>query len=251
MRRLRLVVVGVLLAALAGCAPSDPPPPPLHGDLTIFASTSLTDAFTSIERGFETTYPSLRITLTFGPDTELAKLTAAGPPPDVLVLEGPGPLAQAGPVGTPVRFARNQLVLVVPAANPKSIGRLPDIGRPDVRVALCQASEPCGGITTAVLLAAGVPAPEAALRVGDVRAALASVTKGDADAALVYRSDARAAGDAVATVEFAESRTDLAQYQAVTPAGATNPAAADAFLTYLTNQSTVDAFTGSGFLPPV
>jgi molybdate transport system substrate-binding protein len=247
---LRRVVVGVLLAALTGCTPTDRVPP-LAGTLTVFASTSLTEAFSSIERGFETSYPSLNVEVTFAADTELARRTAAGPAPDVLVVEGPGPLGQAGAVGAPVRFARNQLVLAIAADNPKALGRLADIGRPDVRVVLCVETEPCGGVTAAVLAAAGVPAPGSALRVDNVRSALADLTRGEVDAALVYRSDARQAGDdKVATVEFPESGASLAEYQAVTPAGATNPAAAAAFLAYLANQSTVDAFTGVGFLPP-
>jgi molybdate transport system substrate-binding protein len=249
----RLLLVGVLLAALTGsstgCTPTDRVPP-LAGSLTIYASVSLIDAFGSIEHGFETVYPSLNVTATFDADTELARRAAGGPAPDVLVLEGPGPVGLAGAAGAPVRFARNQLVLVVPADNPKGIGRLADIGRPDVLVALCQQAEPCGEVTTAVLAAAEVPAPGSAVRVGDVRSALADLTTGKVDAALVYRSDARSAGDQVTTIEFPESRAAVAEYQAVMPAGATNPAAAAAFLTYLANQSTVDAFTGAGFLPP-
>src|SRR5258705_14009664 len=155
---------------MTGCAPTGPVPP-LAGTLTIFASTSLTEAFTSIERGFETSYPSLNVELTFAADTELAHRAAAGSAPDVLVVEGPAPLTQAGTVGAPVRFTRNQLVLAIAAGNPKALGRLADIDRPDVQVALCVETEPCGAVTAAVLTAAGVPAPGSALRVTDVRSA--------------------------------------------------------------------------------
>jgi molybdate transport system substrate-binding protein len=173
--------------------------------------------------------------VTFAPDSELAQRTAAGPAPDVLAVEGPAPLAAAGSLGPPVHFAGNQLVLAVPDANPKGVVRLTDINRSDVRVALCTDTEPCGTVTAAVLTAAGVAPPATALRVPDVRSALTALSDGTVDAALVYRSDARLAGDAVTTVEFPESRAALADHQAAVPAAATNPRAAAAFLAYLTS----------------
>jgi molybdate transport system substrate-binding protein len=87
--------------------------------------------------------------------------------------------------------------------------------------------------------------------VDDVRAALSALTGGSVDAALVYRSDARQGEeDRVATVELPEAAGTPAVYQALTPKDAKNPTAADAFITYLTQPSTVEAFTGLGFLPP-
>jgi molybdate transport system substrate-binding protein len=153
-------------------------------------------------------------------------------------------------MGPPAHFARNQLVLAVPPTNPKGMLRLADLNRPDIRVALCAETEPCGTVTAAVLTAAAVPPPATATRVSDVRSALKALTDGTVDAALVYRSDARLAGDAVATLEFPESRAALADYQAAIPTSAANPQAAAAFLTYLTSPATTDAFTNSGFQPP-
>jgi molybdate transport system substrate-binding protein len=242
-------MVAVLLVALAGCGGGDRAPR-LAGALRLFASTSLTEAFTSMKRGFETAYPALRIEVTFAPDSELAQRTAAGPAPDVLAVEGPAPLAAAGPMGPPAHFARNQLVLAVPPTNPKGVLRLADLNRPDIRVALCAETEPCGTVTAAVLTAAAVPPPATATRVSDVRSALKALTDGTVDAALVYRSDARLAGDAVATLEFPESRAALADYQAAIPTSAANPQAAAAFLAYLTSPTTTDAFTNSGYQPP-
>jgi molybdate transport system substrate-binding protein len=243
----RVLACLTVLLALAACAPEREPP--LSGGLTIFASTSLTEALTSMEQGFETTYPGVRVDIVFGSDSELARRSAQGPAPDLLVLEGPAPLAAAGPTGPPVLFARNQFVLAVAADNPKGIVRLDDLDRPDVRVALCAGTEPCGTVAASVLAAAGVTVPATASQVGDVRSALAEVTAGTADVALVYRSDARLAGDTVATIEFPESRTALAEYQAAVPTAAANPQAAAAFLAYLTAPATTDALVTAGFRP--
>jgi len=243
-------VLTVLLVALTGCGGGDRAPG-LSGTLRLFASTSLTEAFTSMAHGFETSYPAVKVEVTFAPDSELAQRTAAGPAPDVLAVEGPAPLAAAGSLGPPVHFAANQLVLAVPNANPKGVVRLTDINRPDVRVALCTDTEPCGTVTAAVLTAAGVAPPATALRVPDVRSALTALSDGTVDAALVYRSDARLAGDAVTTVEFPESRAALADHQAAVPAAATNPRAAAAFLAYLTSPPVLDALVNSGYQPPL
>jgi molybdate transport system substrate-binding protein len=146
--------------------------------------------------------------------------------------------------------ARGQLVLAVPAANPKALRGLVDLARPDVRLALCRKSEPCGTVAAAVLDEAHIPVPAGAATEPDVRAALALVTGGSADAALVYRSDATLAGDAVATLELAESQAAMADFVAAVPAKATNPVAADAFLAYLAAPSTLDGLTRAGFRPP-
>jgi molybdate transport system substrate-binding protein len=238
----------MLVATLSGCAGPEPPPL-LSGTLTLFASTSLTEAITSMANGFETAYPMVDVELSFAADSELARRSAAGPAPDLLVVEGPAPLAGAGPTGPAVVFARNQLVLAVAANNPKGVLRLADLNRADIRVALCADTEPCGTVATSVLAAGHVPLPANAAKVADVRSALTQVRDGTADAALVYRSDARLAGDTVATIEFPESRAALAEYQAAIPTAASNPRAAEAFQAYLASPTTLDALTNGGFQP--
>jgi ABC-type molybdate transport system substrate-binding protein len=129
----RLGLIMVLLLGGAACT-DEGRPPEMSGTLTIYASTSLTEVFTSMANGFSTTYPAVRVNLTFGPDSDLAQRAAAGPAPDLIALEGPASMAAAGPTGTPVRFARNQLVLAIPADNPEGPAR-PDRPQPLRRTA--------------------------------------------------------------------------------------------------------------------
>lgn len=244
-----LPIVVCLLLALAGCAEPGRGPA-IKGPLTIFASTSLTEVMQSLSTGFETSYPQVKVAVTLASDSELARRSAAGPAPDLIAAEGTAPLAAAGPTGPVVHFASNQLVIVAAADNPKGLFGLADLVRPDVRLALCAGTEPCGTAAATVLASAQLAVPATATRVGDVRAALAKVADGTADAALVYRSDARLAGGDLATIEFPESRTALVQYQAAVPTGAANPAAGNAFLDYLAAPGTLDAITNGGFQPP-
>ncbi len=244
--------LGLIMALLlggAGCT-GDSRQPGMGATLTVFASTSLTEVFTSMANGYSTAYPAVRVNLTFGPDSDLARRSAAGPAPDLIALEGQAPIAAAGPTSPPVLFARNQLVLAIPAENPKGVRALADLNRPDIRLALCAESEPCGTVAAAALAEAQVPVPATAIHVTDVRAAMAQLRDGHVDVALVYRSDARLAGDPVATLEFAQSQAALAELYAAIPSAAQNPLAANAFLAYLTSPSTLDGLTHAGFRPP-
>jgi len=220
------------------------------GTLTIYASTSLTEVFTSMANGFSTAYPAVRVNLTFGPDSDLARHAAAGPAPDLIALEGHASIAAAGPTATPVLFARDQIVMAIPADNPKGLRGLADLNRPDVRLAVCSESEPCGTVAATALAEAQVPVPATAIRATDVRAAMAQLRDGHVDVALVYRSDARLAGDTVATLEFGQSPAAQAELLAAIPTGAQNPVAANAFLAYLISPSTLDGLTNAGFRPP-
>jgi molybdate transport system substrate-binding protein len=199
---------------------------------------------------FSTSYPAVRVDVSFAADSEIARRIAAGPAPDLVAVEAPGPLAAIGPTGSPLHFARGQLVLAVQADNPKALRGLTDVNRPDVRLALCVPSEPCGTVAAAVLDAAHVPVPVGATTTSDVRAALGHVTDGTADAALVYRSDARLAGGAVATLELPESTAAMADFVAAVPTNAPNSQAANAFLAYLGSPDTLDGLTRAGFRPP-
>jgi molybdate transport system substrate-binding protein len=245
----RLGLIMVLL--LVGTACSDEGrQPEMGGTLTIYASTSLTEVFTSMANGFSTAYPAVRVNLTFGPDSDLAARAAAGPAPDLIALESHASIAAAGTTAAPVLFARDQIVMAIPADNPKGLRGLADLNRPDVRLALCSESEPCGTVAATALAEAQVPVPATAIRATDVRAAMAQLRDGHVDVALVYRSDARLAGDTVATLEFGQSAAAQAELLAAIPTGAPNPVAANAFLVYLTSPSTLDGLTNAGFRPP-
>jgi molybdate transport system substrate-binding protein len=239
-----LAVVAALLMACTGGGGSG-----ISGALTIFASPSLTDAFNAMIRAFTSSYPGVTFQTVFEPDSVLASRAAAGPAPDLIAAEDPATLVAAGATSTPVHFAQGQIVLAVRTGNPAHVSSLADLTRAGVRVALCQAAQPCGRVTEAVLAAAQVTAPETALREPDVRSALRHVTDGTADAALVYRSDAYAAGSQVIVIEVPFSAAALAQFVAVVPEGAHNPRAARTFLDYLASPAVSTALTQNGFRP--
>ena len=241
------VLVGVVVA-LTACTGGGPEV--RAGILTIFAPPSMTEAVGGMTQAYSGTYPGVGFETLFEPDSLLAQRVADGATPDILLAEDPTTLATAGVTATPAHFARGQLVMAVAAANPAPPSALADVARRGLRVALCARDEPCGRVAEAVLAAAQVTLPGGAIREADVRSALRHVTDGSADVALVYRSDALAAGEAVRMVEMPESVAALADLVAVVPDGAPLPDVARNFLDYLTSTPVMDALTRDGFRPP-
>lgn len=235
-------MLGVALASCGGGSRTYP-----AGELTIVASPSLTDAITGMVHAFTTTYPAVQIVTVFEPDSRIAERATQTPPPDLVVAEDPATLQSAG-ITDFVPVARGQIVLAVQPDNPLVVRGLADLARPEVRVALCDPAEPCGEVTDRVLAAAAVTVPTARFE-PDVRSALRRVTEGSADVALVYRSDAVAAGEEVMTIEVPESAVALADFVAAVPPAAANPAVARTFLDYLVSSPVRDALTRDGFRP--
>ena len=164
--------------------------------LWVFAASSLTDAFTEIADAFEQANPGIEVRTQFAGSSQLAAQIASGAPADVFasaneivmatVLPG-GELAGTG-FSQPETFARNELVIAVPADNPQGISSIADLTDNDLLLAICDKGVPCGTLAHETASAAGIelrPDTEEA----NVRAVLAKLLLGEVDAGLVYESD--------------------------------------------------------------
>jgi molybdate transport system substrate-binding protein len=190
------VVLGLALAplALAGCGGG----PDEETTLDVLAAASLTEPFEQLADDFEADHPGVTVRLSFGSSAALAQQVTEGAPSDVLATADRASMElAAADVGAPVEFATNELVLVTATgADIRSLGDLAG----DVSYVTCVVSAPCGALA-AELLERNDVAAEPVSRETDVKAVLAKVVSGEVDAGLVYVTDARAAGDAVTTVE--------------------------------------------------
>jgi len=214
----------------------------LRGNVVVSAAASLTDVFEELADRFERAHPGVRVDLDAGSSTALATRILEGAPADVFASADPASMERvesAGLVERPHAFAGNELAIVTRPGNPHGITGLADLaghrsagGRTPFAgaerhsgsrgsgegvgvgiVALCAESAPCGRYTAALLERSGVTIPEGSITRGqDARATLAAVAEGDAAAGVVYRSDARAAGDRVATVDIAGADAVRAEY---------------------------------------
>ncbi|WP_420330313.1 molybdate ABC transporter substrate-binding protein [Micromonospora endolithica] len=249
------VVAVVTVAALAACGGTGPGGGSggSGGAVTVFAAASLTDSFTRIGRDFEAANPGTAVVFNFAGSSALATQIDQGAPADVFAAAAPTPMdtvTRAGNAdGEPAVFVRNQLVIAVAPGNPAGVRGLADLARPGLKVALCAEQVPCGAAARRVLDAASVTLTPVTLE-QDVRGALAKVRLGEVDAALVYRTDARAAAAEVAAVEFAESAGAVNDYLIVVLADAPHPDGARAFVAYVRSAPARAVLAGAGFQSP-
>ncbi|MHB8275512.1 MAG: substrate-binding domain-containing protein [Dermatophilaceae bacterium] len=126
----------------------------------------------------------------------LVSQVTQGAPADLIALAGTsaeGPLDKSRIVGDTRSLASNTLEIATPPSSPGKVNAITDLSRPTLNVVLCAATVPCGNAATKVLSVAGVVAHVVSYET-DVKATLAKVQLGEADAAIVYRSDVVAAG---------------------------------------------------------
>ena len=235
-----------LLTALAACSGDDEGD---GGTLTVLAAASLTDVYEELGSTFEDEQ-GVEVEFSFGSSTDLAEQAADGAPGDVLSTadETSMQIAEdAGVTGEVVTFATNVLVIVTPPDNPAGIETLDDLD--DATWVRCSDDVPCGRIALGVLEANAISAEPASLE-EDVRATLDKVVSGEAEAGLVYASDAVAAGDDVMTIDIPGAEEQLTSYFAAPLEGAEDAEDADlaqAWLDLLASEAGQQALTDAGF----
>ncbi|GIF09192.1 molybdate ABC transporter substrate-binding protein [Actinoplanes siamensis] len=260
--RLTFAVAGlaaVLTLGPAGCG--DPAGTPtarageggVSGTVNVFAAASLTESFTTLGKRFEAAHRGATVTFNFAGSSALATQINQGAPADVFASAAPANMstvtAAGNAAGTPTTFVRNQLVIAVAKGNPKKIAGLSGLTGPGIKVALCAEAVPCGAAARTALDASGAALTPVTLE-QDVRAALAKVKLGEVDAALVYRTDAKASSGDVDAIEFPESAKAVNEYPIVVLRKAANAAGARAFVDYVLSADGRSVLTGAGFQAP-
>jgi len=262
-----VVLFGLLGFIAAGCSddkttttqsPSSSSPtasaPAATGTITVSAAASLTEAFNQIGKDFKAANPNATVTFNFGSSSTLATQIQQGAPADSFASADQAnmdKLTSANLVdGQPSVFATNELVIVTKPSNPQRVNSLADLANVGT-VSLCGADVPCGKYAAQVLQTANVTIPETSITRGaDVKATIAAVTTGDADAAIVYATDAEAAGDAVASVTIPAAQNVVATYPIAVLTASGNKSTAQAFVDYVMSQAGQDTLRSFGFLPP-
>jgi molybdate transport system substrate-binding protein len=225
----------------------------LSGTLTVFAAASLTDVFTSLGDRLEEENPGLDVRFNFAGSSQLATQLTQGAPADVFASANDAQMEVVTDAGLqaadPAVFTENVLEIAVPKGNPAGITGLADFARPELTLAVCAPQVPCGAAAQKVFQAAGITA-QPDTQEQDVRAALTKVQLGEVDAALVYATDVKAAGDGVEGIPFPEAEKAVNSYPIVVVKGAPNAAAAQAFVDLVTGPQGQQALADAGFRAP-
>lgn len=227
------------------------PTPTLSGRLTVFAASSLTEAFTAAANAFEKRYPGTNVEVSFGGSPTLVTQVINGAPAGVIALAdlpNMSRLQQAGAVETPVAFAGNKLAIVVRRTNPRGITKLADLTRPGLLIGLGGPAVPVGAYARQAFARAGLEVPSASQE-QDVKAIVTKVALGELDAGIVYVTDVQAGEDQVLGVDIPENQNIVATYPAAVVRGTGNAPFAQAFLNWLRSGEGQRLVTSFGFLP--
>jgi molybdate transport system substrate-binding protein len=249
----RLAVAALLALAVAGCGTPAAERTGMSGDITVFAAASLTESFTELGKRFEDAHDGASVLFNFGGSSALAKQVTEGAPADVFASASPKNMDQVTDAGAasgePATFVRNKLMIAVPKDNPAGVTGLSDLADDGRKIALCAAEVPCGAAAEKALDAAGITAKPDTLE-QDVKAVLTKVALGEVDAALVYRTDVKAAGDKVEGIAFPEADKAVNDYPIVLLKDATNADGAKAFVEFVLSAKGEAVLTKAGFERP-
>lgn len=249
----RAVILLTAAVVLTGCAEEAPVDDgQMHGTLTVFAAASLTETFDALAAEFEAEHPQVEVVLNYGGSSSLATQITQGAPADVFAAANESTMqmvVDAGDASDAPIFATNTLVLVTPPGNPAGVTGLADLADPDLAIALCDPVVPCGSAAQTLLTNAGVTAVPDTLE-EDVKAVLTKVELGEADAGLVYVTDAHAAGSTVEIVDVPEAQQVINRYPIAVLTGAPNPDAARAWVEFVLSDEGQTVLSDAGFLAP-
>ncbi len=233
--------------------------------LTVFAASSLTDAFAEIGEGFKSAHRGVNVVFNFGSSATLATQLAEGAPADIFASANAKQMAFAIDArriaGEPRTFAKNRLVLILPADNPAKIESLHDLAKAGIKLVVAAPRVPVRDYTDAMIekLLADPNYGEAykaafygniVSEEDNVRQVAAKVALGEADAGLVYHSDVTPdIADQVKTIQIPDAINTLAAYPIAVTDTAGNPELAGEFIAYVLSHEGQNILAKWGFIP--
>jgi molybdate transport system substrate-binding protein len=231
--------------------------------LTVFAAASLTDAFEEMGTAFEASNTGVEVLYNFASSSDLATQIVEGAPADVFASANNTQMTVARDAeriaGTPRTFARNRLVLIVPADNPANITSLRDLANPGVQLLVAAPDVPVRTYTDTMLerLAADAAYGEAYREAfianivseeQNVRQVSAKIALSEGDAGIVYISDVTPEiGENIITIPIPDELNTIATYPIAATTESANPELAQAFIEFVLSDAGQDIMTRWNF----
>ncbi|MDO4901514.1 molybdate ABC transporter substrate-binding protein [Actinomyces sp.] len=255
------LVASLSLTACGGAASSIASSPPtatgtadaadISGAIVVLAAASLQRPFEEIAAEFQRTYPAISVAFDFQGSQDLITALSEGAEADILATANNSTMDDAAArnlVNDQTEFATNVLALIVPAGNPASVTGINDGSLDGADLVVCAREVPCGEATQALAKQLDItltPASEEQ-KVTDVRG---KVESGEADAGIVYATDAAAAGDAVGVIALPDNDV-VNHYPIALTRDTVNPEAAQAFVDLVLSDAGQAILAGHGFRAP-
>lgn len=247
----------LILAFLSACATNALEPAPVS--LTVFAAASLTDSFGEITTAFEAAHPGVDVKLNFAGSNTLRAQIEQGAQADVFASANAREIDELVVNGfvsanTPQNFLTNRLVIITPDNNPAGLSTFANLTLPGLKLVLAAEDVPVGNYTRAVLANAGADFETEVLahvvsNENNVKQVLAKVQLGEADAGIVYASDA-AAEPELPVIEIPSEWNVVAEYPIAALKDAPHPVLANAFVAFVLSQQGQTILEKWGFSTP-
>ncbi|GAA3704625.1 molybdate ABC transporter substrate-binding protein [Gordonia hankookensis] len=249
-----VAVAASVMAVASGCSSSEDASSPSSSatqtTLNVSAAASLKKTFSAIADEFQKQHPGTKVSLSFDGSSTLVNQIKQGSPADVFASADEKNMAKLGESAVdPKVFATNTLVIVTAPGNPKGIKSFADLNKPGVTTVVCQSAQPCGNATDTVERNTGITV-DAASEEQSVTAVLTKVTSGQADAGVVYVTDAKGAGDKVATVVDPAFAAVVNSYPITTVRDAANESVGTEFIDAVLSPAGQQILQEAGFGKP-
>jgi len=233
----RLLAIALAALALPAAVSGGTP-------ITVFAAASLTQVFPRIDSSQR---------YSFAGSDQLALQIRQGAPADVFASASPRYTELAyrdGVVLKPVVFATNKLIVLVPRGNPAGIHSVYDLRRPGVKIVIGDRTVPIGTYTRQILDALGITADVTKNVVSeetDVKGIVAKIALGEADAGLVYLTDAKAVAGETRTITLPDWAQPPIRYEVAVVSSSSHRLAARTFIAKVTSKRGRHLLAQAGF----
>jgi molybdate transport system substrate-binding protein len=234
--------------------------------LNVFAAASLTAAFNEIGKAFEAKHPGTTVTFNFAGSQQLAQQINSAAPADVFASANQAQMdtvVKGGMIdqGASKPFVNNRLVVIYPKANPAGIQTLQDLAKPGVKLVLADKAVPVGQYALNFLdnavkdptLGAGYKDTVLKNVVSfeqDVKSVLTKLTLGEADAGIVYTTDAATdTAGKISQLAIPDSLNVIAVYPIAVVNDSPNLPSAQAFVDFILSPDGQAILTKYGFIP--
>jgi molybdate transport system substrate-binding protein len=233
-------------------------------ELTVFAASSLGEAFPEAATALRSNDPSLKLVFNFAGSQQLRTQMEQGAHADIFASADQAQMdlaVKAGLItGDPRVFIQNRLVVVLPKDNRAGVLGLADLARPGLRVSMAGPNVPAGAYArTFLTLASAQPQfgadygkrvlANAPSEEPNVRQVLTKVAIGEADAGFVYQSDVTAdVASSLGVIIIPADLSPLASYPIAVTKASDHPEQARRFIDFLLTAEGQRILTGHAFV---